>query len=197
MEAEKISSKGTARVSCEEWKEIKGYEGLYEVSNFGKVRSINHKMKQKTKGGVIIERSIKGKVLKGNPDKDGYLQVYLCKNGKSKPRKIHRLVAEHFIPIEEGRNIVNHIDSNRTNNSFLNLEWCTISENVLHAYRYGNQKPVHPKKVSQFDKDGTLLNEWSSMKEAGRKTGIRPAGISRVCNQEKGTAGGYIWRFTK
>ena len=109
----------------EEWRDIKGYEGLYQVSNLGRVRS-------------------KRKILKGTPDKDGYLRVALCKNGTRKYFGIHRLVAIAFIYNANNYPCVNHKDENKTNNRVKNLEWCTIAYNNC----YGNRL----KRVSEANK---------------------------------------------
>lgn len=181
----------------EVWKDIKGYEGLYQVSNYGRVKSLDHIVTQKAKGNGTLSRLVRGRVLKTGRDKDGYCLIALSKNGKVRGFKVHRLVADAFIPLVQGKEIINHKDSNRRNNKVTNLEWCNTHENALHAYKYGSQKPFRAKKVLQYSKDGELVNEWNSIKEAGRKTGICSVGISRVCNSKKGSAGGFIWRFTE
>ena len=104
------------------WKDIKDYEQLYVVSNTGKIKSLARK---NTNGGI----------LKPSHNKDGYLQVILCKNGKTKCFKCHRLVAEQFIPNLNNKPEVNHIDGNKENNDISNLEWVTTSENVIHAFK--------------------------------------------------------------
>ena len=101
----------------EEWKDIPAYQGKYQVSNLGNVKSLNY------------NRTGKEKILKPVKGGDNYLHVYLCKNGKQKNIKIHRLVAEAFIPKTDGKEFVDHIDGDRQNNNVNNLRWCTQAEN--------------------------------------------------------------------
>lgn len=102
------------------WKDIKGYEGLYQVSNLGRVYNIK-----------------RNKYKKPSKDKDGYLYVGISKQGKSKNYKVHRLVAEAFISNLENKPQVNHIDGNKLNNVVKNLEWVTSKENIIHAHKIG------------------------------------------------------------
>ena len=186
--------KSSGKVISEIWKPIKGYEGHYEISNLGRVRSLDRHIAQKTKGGVWVIKTYKGRILKPGADKDGYFQVSLCKCGKPIQRKVHRLVAEAFIAKVPGKDIINHIDSNKQNNNYTNLEWCTTSENIKHSYRHGHRMPLHPKGVIQYDKNGNFIKKWKSIKEACRNTGAYPASLSRACKQN-GTSGGYKWRY--
>ena len=126
----------------EEWRDIRGYEGLYQVSNLGRVKSIP---REKTKGGIL-------KPLK---DTTGYLSVNLYKNGKIKRCKIHRLVANNFLE-------VNHKDGNKLNNNLSNLEYVTRSQNILHRFRTLKQKPYRKYRNTKWDtKEG--INEYHRM----------------------------------
>lgn len=113
----------------ETWSPIKGYEDAYEVSTFGQIRSISRVDNR--------NKLYEGKVLKLRREKQGYLRVGLYKNGKSKVFLVHRLVAEAFIPNKSHKKYVNHKDANKENNRVENLEWCTASENTLHAHSLG------------------------------------------------------------
>jgi len=115
------------------WRPVYGYEGLYEVSNFGKVRSVNRWVPN-GKGGTISLNSV---ALRPSVNTFGYFMVNLCKCGKTNTRLVHRLVASSFLKNEHGKKIVNHIDGNKKNNYVSNLEWCTASENTKHAYSIG------------------------------------------------------------
>ena len=127
----------------EEWKDIVGYEGLYKVSNTGKVMRLEREVSGKCgsirhKPARLLKPSQGGKgACKGN----GYLQVALIRDGKAKPTKIHRLVAEAFIPNPYLLPQVNHIDGNKLNNNVENLEWCDGYHNIRHAYAIGLKTP--------------------------------------------------------
>ena len=112
------------------WKPIKDYEGLYEVSNLGNIKSVKRKAKNRGKG----KRIIRERILKPSMDRpNGYYQIKLSKNGKLKTFKIHKLVIEHFLnKISKGL-VVNHIDGNKLNNNINNLEICTQKDNIRHA----------------------------------------------------------------
>lgn len=183
------------------WKDVKGFEGLYQVSNFGNVKSaerfVNH-----SKGGLQKRKSY---ILKPKINK-GYCHVYLCKESKHTTLKVHRLVALHFIDNPDNKPEVNHIDGNKLNNNVWNLEWCTKSENGLHSFRVlGRIAPfldktgiLHPRSkcVVQYAKSGEFISEYSSLREAGRITKINNADISSCCNNKLKSAGGYVWKFT-
>lgn len=185
----------------EVWKSIEGYEGVYEVSNAGKVRSLDRKRK------VINSTDfIKGRELKPSFDNGGYLKVNLSKNGNKNSFMIHRLVAKAFVENKNpSKNIaVNHKDGDKTNNCFLNLEWVTYSENQKHAYRNGlnrwNPRKGKPmKSVVQLDvKTNQIISIHESVGDATRSLNAKSSsGISRCCNRKKRyyTAYGFKWMF--
>lgn len=117
----------------EVWESIAGYEGWYEVSNLGRVRSCDRTIEQWSMYGHTIQRRLKGKLIHGNDNGNGYLVVNLRKNQKRESCYIHRLVAEAFIENPCGKPEINHIDANKKNNCVTNLEWCTRSENIACA----------------------------------------------------------------
>ena len=156
-------------IEIEEFRDIPGYEGMYEVSNLGRVRR-------------------NGKILKPGKDRYGYLHVDLYKNGTKRTFTIHRLVAFAFLSNPNKYPEVNHRDEDKTNNCVDNLEWCDSKYNS----NYSNAKPV-----LQFSKNGDFIAEYESGVEAGRITGINNKNISSCCSGRYGfkTAGGYLWKF--
>jgi len=165
------------------WKPIKGYEGLYEVSNLGRVKSL-------PKNG----NGFKEIILKSGNSTGGYKFVVVNKRKKKNfAIKVHRLVAFAFIPNPENKPCVNHIDSNPLNNRCENLEWCTHKENMKHAVEFGRFKKMR-KGVAQI-KDGVIIKIWESRAEVERHLGINNSNITRCCldNGQK-TSGGFEWR---
>lgn len=127
----------------EEWRDIQGYEGLYQVSNLGRVKSLERKVK----GGWNNTRTVGERILKPCVNVEGYPKVSLCKEGAIRRFPIHRIVAQAFIPNPDGKPEINHIDGCKENNSVSNLEWVTRSENELHAWRTGLKPRKYRKKV--------------------------------------------------
>lgn len=162
------------------WKDVDGFEGLYEVSNLGNVRRFDTK-KAKVKSLNIY----------------GYPQVNLYKNGKAYLRRVHRLVAIAFIPNPDNLPMINHKDENPCNNVVDNLEWCDAKYNV--NYGGGNEKRAlsHSKPVLQYSLTGQLIKEWHSATEAARELGFPQSGINWCClrKPKHNSCKGYIWRF--
>lgn len=170
----------------EEWRDIQGYEGIYQVSNSGKVKSLNF-----GKTGESKER-------KPSHDADGYLVITLHKNGVRKMYKVHRLVAFAFLEKPKDCDQINHIDEDKENNCVNNLEWCTVEYNL----RYGTRgKKVGEKLKTALAipvlqmKDGIVINQFISMIEASRQTGICQGSISNCCKGKSKNAGGYQWKI--
>jgi hypothetical protein len=159
------------------WRSIRSYEGLYEVSNTGLVRS--------------IKRDI---ILKPGVATSGHLLVNLYRGITNMSTKyIHILVAEVFVDNDEGKPEVNHKDCNKLNNHYTNLEWVTSSENMLHMY--SNNRSSRAKQVMQYSLDGALLSTFHSTKEAARLTGISANNIATAARGATNTAGGYMWEY--
>ena len=180
----------------EEWRECKGFEGFYEVSNEGRVRSIavwnaQHKKVCKRKEPVL--KSIE-------TTKDGYKRVLLSYYGEHHHCAVHSLVAQAFIPNPNNFPCINHKDETPSNNVVSNLEWCT--------YKYNSNYGTLPKRISermaenhptamkvyQFDMNGNFIRAFKSQREAARSLGIRGENISRNLKGKYKHAGGYIWK---
>ncbi len=179
------------------WKDIKGYEGLYMVSSLGKVKSLDHYV------DVCIYKKAYGKALhKGIDcrlwtDKDGYLIVNLSKDGVSRHKRVHRLVAEAFIPHVTGKVIVNHKNGIKSDNRVANLEWATTFENAFHANRILKVRHKKGIAVRQYDLNGNFIAIYKSMSDAGKAIKRSSALISGCCKGKIDKAGGYRFRIDK
>lgn len=176
----------------EEWRPVRGYEGLYEVSDWGNVRSVDRIIK--TKKG---ERHYKGKIIQFFKKEDDYLVCSLYYKGKVKRARVNRLVAEAFIPNPENKNVVDHINGERTNNRVENLRWCTQQENNnFELYREKKKNnPLISKSVYQYDSNNNLINIFPSTKEVERKLGIHSSTVSKWCLGKCNDKKGYKWSF--
>ena len=169
------------------WKEVKGFEGLYQVSNLGRVRSADRIDR--------YGRDYKGKILQPATDNLGYLKIGLCNNGDKVSVRLHRLVAEAFISNTNHYKYVNHKDENKQNNKVDNLEWCTAKYNCNYGSRVSRIKDKLNLRVIQFSKDGKEIRRWNSIQEATDTLKIR--NISQACKGKRNHAGGYIWQYEK
>lgn len=174
------------------WKPVKGYEGLYEVSNFGRVRSFDRVVVDKN--GRKLHYS--GKIMTQNKTFDGYPNITLGTYNNKRTITIHRLVAEAFIPNPLNLPQVNHKDEDITNNVCTNLEWCDNGYNV--NYGTGNQKrrinSSKNKKIIQLTLNGDFVAEWQSLREAERH-GFNHGNISQCLTGRIGTYKGFIWKY--
>ena len=123
----------------EVWKDIEGYEGLYQISNLGNVKSLDRTQIQK-RGDLYYNKKYKGQIIKSHLTHRGYCAVGVTKHNRHKNFSVHRLVARAFIPNPENKPEVNHIDGNKQNNDVRNLEWLTPSENIIHMHRMYKEK---------------------------------------------------------
>ena len=172
----------------EEWRDIKGFEGKYQISNLGNVKSLNY------------NNTGKPNLLKPTKLANGYLQVSLCKNGKRIGKLVHVLVSEAFIPNPFELPQINHKDENKENNCVDNLEWCDAKYNINYGTGikrsaeartgiYGRNSSCKPVLCVETN----II--YSGTYEAQQKTGTKNGNISLVCNGKRKTAGGYHWRF--
>ena len=204
------------------WKDIKGYEGRYQISNLGQVKSLFF-TNNKTKKSYYRE-----KILKQQKTRQGYMTIRLSQDSMDKTYRVHRLVAEAFIENQKNKKEVNHIDGDKQNNTVDNLEWVTRSENQIHAYKNGFQRQteamrkhsiemgkkygkINGKKsgrinimkaikenkvpVEQYSLEGRYIKTWDSMTEASLNTGTCKSLISNCTKGKRESAGGYKWKI--
>lgn len=171
------------------WKDVKNFEGLYQVSDCGYVKSVSRT--KPNNGGV---QEVKERVLKQRCDKDGYLAVCLSKNGKHYGRRVNRLVAESYVPNPDHLPVVNHKDENKQNNRVSNLEWCTVQYNTCYGDGLRKMAIKQGRPVLQIQK-GHVIGEYYSTGNAAKETGIPQGNIYKACVGERRVAGGYEWRF--
>lgn len=185
-------------MNIEVWKDIEGFKGVYQISNLGRLKS--------------FKKDVGGKVLLNTNKKGGYFSVILRKGEKVKTTRIHRLVAEAFLPNPNNFSQVHHKDGNKQNNCVENLEWISTKEHHTITQQQSPRtvrglinynKFIRPKKVQQYSLSGELLAEYSNGAEAHLKTGVCARNIHQVASQtpfnQKGNvrkqAGGYIWKY--
>ena len=182
------------------WKDVVGYEGLYQVSNLGRVKSVAYMRKLGNHSYWCSE-----KILSLTNGKGGYLRIKFTKNGLNFFAQVHRLVAEAFIPNPNNYPQINHKDENKQNNVVSNLEWCTAKYNnnygtkiqrarVKQRGRTGGGKRNY-KPVLQMDLNGNIINEYKSMAEAQKMTNTHINGIVACCKGRRNKAGGYKWAY--
>ena len=189
------------------WKDIEGYEGYYQISNMGRVKSLERTV-WKGKGYRIVPE----RILKAGANGDGYLQVNLSKDDKVKQPLVHRLVAIAFCENPKGYTEVNHKDEDKTNNRAENLEWCSRSYNLTYngrAKKVGKKSAEKrrgrkhseetikklSKSVFSVDKESGLIMFWKSAMEAERCTGIYHGSIIRCCQGKRKSAGNFYWYY--
>ena len=166
----------------EEWEDIEGYEGIYQVSNLGRVKSLNY------------NRTKKEKILKPQLHRKGYLYVVLYKEGKGRHYKIHRLVAQAFIPNPENKPEVNHKDEDKTNNKVENLEWTTRRENCNYGTRNMRGAKARSKPIYGINVKTNERIEFPSTQETGRN-GFNQGNIASCLKGRRKSHKGYKWFY--
>ena len=185
----------------EEWRPVEGWEGLYEVSNMNRVKSVERTVwDNRGYYKIVAER-----FLKPGKNRSGYLYVALWKDGKAKYYLVHRLVATAFCENPEGYTEVNHIDEDKTNNCADNLEWCSRSYNLTYngrAKKVGKKSaekltnhPKTSKPIIGIDVRTGLIVEFASVHEAEREIGIHHSNIIKCCKGKANSCGGFYWMY--
>lgn len=170
-------------ISEEIWKDITGCEGLYKISNYGRVLSLN------------FNHTNKEKLRKLTTDVAGYKVVCLRKNGFKENKKVHRLVMEHFVENVNSLPIINHKDEDKTNNNVDNLEWCDCKYNINYGNGIFKRSIKSRKPVIQFDKNGNFIKRWDSALIAEQEMGYCNSHINQCCNGKRKYHKNSIWKF--
>lgn len=187
---------------AEIWKDIKGFEGYYQVSNFGKIKS-----RPRKRFGIQGEYAFNKGLLKCTLNSRGYACVSLSVNGNKNNILVHRVVATAFIPNPENKPEVNHKNGIKHDNRVENLEWVTKSENITHTYRQLGR--IHPKGmkgkfgmessgakiVMQFTKNNEFIREWSCVNQAARELNIPASSIGKVARKERNHTHQFIFKY--
>ena len=178
----------------EVWKDIEGFEGLYQVSNLGRVKSLERTVWNKGRG---CYRIVAEKILKAGDNGHGYLHVSLSKDGKSKTCRVNRLVAMAFIPNPDNLPEVNHKNEDKTNNRVENLEWCSKLYNINYGTGIKRRAEKQSKPIIGINKVSGLILEFPSISEASKQTGISLGGICECCTSKRNSIKGYYWFYAE
>lgn len=162
----------------EEWKPVLGFEDFYEVSSWGRLYSIRF-----------------NKIMADCTSSNGYIRDCLRGERISKSFSRHRIVAMAFLDNPENKPTVNHINADKTDNSVYNLEWATWSENNAHAHKLGLNKSPKSTPISQFDKQGNLINSWPTLASAASYYGISHSAISNNISGKSRYCRGFVWKY--
>lgn len=175
--------------TTEIWKDIPGYEGLYQVSNLGRVKSL-----ERTKNGINGCIKIQNEIILKTRNSRGYRRISLGSKASRKDYQVHQLVAKTFIPNAGDRTEINHKNGNKSDNSISNLEWCTRSENCLHMFSsLGITRKSISKCVAKVSIDGFLINAYNSIAEAAKENGLDSRRISDCMNGVLSSYAGFLW----
>jgi len=190
-------SRGVFIMENEIWKDIVGYEGFYQVSNKGNIKSLSRRVREDYVRKEVIMRTPK--------NNKGYFKVPLRINGKSKKIFVHRAIAICFVSNNENKPHVNHINGIKTDNRIENLEWVTHRENMIHAYTTGLQpkirnikkggESINAKPIEQYDLNGNFIRSFSCAKEAVILFGFNKSGICECARGIRSHHKGFLWKY--
>lgn len=196
----------------EEWRPVVGFEGLYEVSNWGRIKSLP---KTVTRKGICY--NLNEKILKPQPSGNGYLKIFLHNNKYKKQFFVHRIVSEAFIPNPGNKPFIDHINTIRDDNRIENLRWCTQKENCnnpislskmsessmkvdrikVNKVLQEKNSSVASKKVYQYDINGNFIRAFNSVIEAAKYIGVKTKSLTVECNRRQHYYLGYLWYYKK
>ena len=172
------------------WKPIEGFEGYYQISNMGRVKSLERTVRNSRGCRTVAER-----ILNPQSNSKGYLYVNLYKDGKMKRCRVNRLVAQAFLPNPDNLPCINHKDENKQNNCMDNLEWCSRSYNLTYNDRAKKVSEKNKKPIYSINKVSGLIMYWNSAKEASRVLGIAPQSISNCLKGRHKSIKGYTFFY--
>ena len=175
----------------EQWKDIAEYEGLYQISNLGRVKSLERIVERQNNHNLYVSE----KILKNGICSNGYKYARLYKNGNVKHKLVHRLVATAFAENKENLPFVNHKDETRDNNTIENLEWCTREYNMNYGTTGERISEKLSKAVCQYDKNNNFLKRFKSATDIEKQLRYYPGNICNCCQGKGKTAYGYIWGY--
>ena len=176
----------------EEWKDIEGYEGLYQVSNLGRVKSVDRTLTTKSRWGVVCHKYQKGKILQPSTNNSGYLTIAL---GRNKQYLIHRLVYQAFVGLIPANMEINHINEDKTDNRLENLNLMTHKSNRNWGTCNQRSGKKHKKPIIQSTKEGEEVFCWFSLKDASKELSIDIPNLWKALNGRYQTVGGYRWKY--
>ena len=171
----------------EEWRDVVGYEGLYQVSSEGRVKSLERKDR--------LGRTVKERILKPGVVGSGYLMISLCTGGKQKMFSVHRLVCQAFHENPDNKPQVNHINEDKADNRACNLEWSTAKENMNHGTHNERVAKALSKPVGQYTRYGDLVKVWPSTIEVQRQIGFGQGNICQAANGKFKQVYGFTWKY--